>query len=405
MSCGATTADGVFRAPGTHPAGAGAGGGFSHIAIAGTGLIGASFAAAAREALPDARIVAADVSEHARTGARERGWVDEALAPDDAAFERFVREECDLFVIATPASAAEEYFEKLAAWGFAGVVTDTASTKARISEVASRTLPHPERYVPGHPMAGSEVNGVEGARADLFRGAHWILCPDADTPPEAFQRLHELVTSLGARVVSLPREDHDAAVAIVSHVPHVVASALMSLASAHADERRSLMRLAAGGFKDTTRIAAGSPKLWCGIAFDNERALADGVAEMEGILGRFRAALEAGDRESVTRFLADAADARRALPTAWVPSTERLLEVRIPMENRRGVLAEATTIASSAGCNIQSIEIDHITEDSAVLSLVLTDEGDIGQLSAKLIDAGFTVSFSPLTAKEHSHVD
>ena len=271
-------------------------------------------------------------------------------------------------VLATPVGAAERYFEDLARWDYRGIVTDTASTKARITALAERVLPHPENFVPGHPMAGSEVNGIEGARPDLFKGAHWILCPDADTPAEHFPRLHELVTSIGARVIALPREDHDEAVAVVSHVPHIMASSLVQLASRHADDQQALMRLAAGGFKDSTRIAAGSPELWCGIA------------------------------------LADAAAARRALPAAWVPSTERLLEVRIPMEDRPGVVAEVTTVTSSVGCNIQSIEIDHVTEDSAVLSLVLTDEGDIGQLSAQLINAGFSVSFSPLTAKEHTHV-
>ena len=253
-------------------------------------------------------------------------------------------------------------------------------------------------------MAGSEVNGIEGARPDLFKGAHWILCPDADTPAEHFPRLHELVTSIGARVIALPREDHDEAVAVVSHVPHIMASSLVQLASRHADDQQALMRLAAGGFKDSTRIAAGSPELWCGIAFDNACALKSGLDEMASILGSFAAALETGDRETFTRLLAEAADARRALPAAWVPSTERLLEVRIPMEDRPGVVAEVTTVTSSVGCNIQSIEIDHVTEDSAVLSLVLTDEGDIGQLSAQLINAGFSVSFSPLTAKEHPHV-
>ncbi|WP_290073377.1 prephenate dehydrogenase dimerization domain-containing protein, partial [Adlercreutzia caecimuris] len=94
-----------------------------------------------------------------------------------------------------------------------------------------------------------------------------------------------LITGLDARVVSLRREEHDSAIAIVSHVPHMVASSLMQLASAHADDSRSLMRLAAGGFKDSTRIAAGSPKLWCGIAFDNAEALRDGLAEMVAIIG------------------------------------------------------------------------------------------------------------------------
>lgn len=378
---------------------------FGHIAVAGLGLIGGSFAAAVKEAWPNVCIVGTDLDEASCAVACGKGWADRAMVPDNPAFERFVREECDLMVIATPVGAAPDYLRKLGEWGYDGIVTDTASTKAHIAQTALELLPNPENYVPGHPMSGSEKNGIAGARADLFKGAHWILCPDEDTPAEHFQRLHGLICGIGARVVSLPREAHDEAVAIVSHVPHIVASSLMQLASRHADDRQALMRLAAGGFKDTTRIAAGSPKLWCGIAFDNASALASGLHEMQDIIGSFLGALEAGDRDALTSLLAQAADARRALPAAWVPSTERLLEVRIPMENRRGVVAEVTTIASSAGCNIQSIEIDHVTEDSAVLSLVLTDEGDIGRLSAQLIDAGFSVSFSPLAPKEHSHVE
>ncbi|WP_195528855.1 prephenate dehydrogenase/arogenate dehydrogenase family protein [Eggerthella lenta] len=377
---------------------------FRRIAVVGFGLVGASFAAAVRAAYPDTRVLAVDIDERTLAEAVERGWATDGALPDDPAFERFVGDGCDLVVLATPVGAAERYFEDLARWDYRGIVTDTASTKARITALAERVLPHPENFVPGHPMAGSEVNGIEGARPDLFKGAHWILCPDADTPAEHFPRLHELVTSIGARVIALPREDHDEAVAVVSHVPHIMASSLVQLASRHADDQQALMRLAAGGFKDSTRIAAGSPELWCGIAFDNKDALSDGLDEIQGIIGAFADALASDDRASLTTLLADAAAARRALPAAWVPSTERLLEVRIPMEDRPGVVAEVTTVTSSVGCNIQSIEIDHVTEDSAVLSLVLTDEGDIGQLSAQLINAGFSVSFSPLTAKEHTHV-
>lgn len=377
---------------------------FRRIAVVGFGLVGASFAAAVRAAYPDTWVLAVDIDERTLAEAVERGWATDGALPDDPAFERFVGDGCDLVVLATPVGAAERYFEDLARWDYRGIVTDTASTKARITALAERVLPHPENFVPGHPMAGSEVNGIEGARPDLFKGAHWILCPDADTPAEHFPRLHELVTSIGARVIALPREDHDEAVAVVSHVPHIMASSLVQLASRHADDQQALMRLAAGGFKDSTRIAAGSPELWCGIAFDNKDALSDGLDEIQGIIGAFADALAFDDRAALTALLADAAAARRALPAAWVPSTERLLEVRIPMEDRPGVVAEVTTVTSSVGCNIQSIEIDHVTEDSAVLSLVLTDEGDIGQLSAQLINAGFSVSFSPLTAKEHTHV-
>lgn len=377
---------------------------FRRIVVVGLGLIGASFAAAVREAQPDVDVFGVDVDVGTCASAQRRGWVDDVSAPDEAAFERFVKDACDLVVLAVPVGAVEGYFKRLSAWDFHGIITDTASTKAGIARSAANVLPYPHNYVPGHPMAGSEVNGIDGARADLFQGAHWILCPDADTPAEHFPRLHELVTSLGARVIALPREEHDQAVAVVSHVPHIMASSLVRLACRHADDQQALMRLAAGGFKDSTRIAAGSPELWCGIAFDNAEALSAGLAEIQGIIASFEEALADGDRARMTTLLAEAAEARNALPVTWVPSTEKLLEVRIPMEDRTGVVAEVTTITSSVGCNIQSIEIDHITADSAVLSLVLTDEGDVGQLSSQLIDAGFSVSFSPLSAKEYAHV-
>lgn len=378
---------------------------FSSVVVVGLGLIGASFAAALAEAFPAMDILGVDTDARTRALVEERRWVSRAVHPSDVAFERFVAGPCELVVVATPVAAVDDYFGMLAKWGYRSVVTDTISTKAHILEAAEAILPAPEHYVPGHPMAGSEKSGIDGARGDLFEGANWILCPNEATVPEHFQKLHELITGAGARVVSLPREEHDQAVAIVSHVPHMVASSLVQLACRHADDSQSLMRLAAGGFKDTTRIAAGSPKLWCGIAFDNASALRRGLDEVSDIIGAFSMALAQDDRETFTTLLSEAADARRALPAAWVPSTERLLEVRIPMVNRNGVIAEVTTIASSAGCNIQSIEIDHISEGNAVLSLVLTDEGDVGQLSCQLINAGFSVSFSPLAPKEHAHVD
>lgn len=376
-----------------------------NIAIVGLGLVGASCAAACKANHPELVLVGVDVLADTRRIAEEHAWVDVAYAPDDPIFESFIRNDCDLVILATPVAVIEDYFAQIESWDYQGLLTDTASTKMRISLSADKILSVPQNYIPGHPMAGSEKNGIEGARPDLFQGAHWILCPNENTPAEHFQKLHELFTSLGARVISLPREDHDEAVAVVSHVPHFVASALVKLATDHADEHQALFRLAAGGFKDSTRIAAGSPKLWCGIAFDNAQAVIEGLSEMQDIMAQFETALSSGDKHALTELLSEAATVRRALPTAWVPSTEKLLEVRIPMEDRKGVVAEVTTIASQVGCNIQSIEIDHITEDTAVLSLILTDEGDIGQLSSQLINAGFSVSFSPLSPKEYTHVE
>lgn len=372
---------------------------FNAVAIIGLGVIGGSLGAAIKETWPECDVYGVAYSVETCAEALARGWVDQASQVDDPAFKEFIQDRCELVVLATPVAAVDGYLTLLNDWHYGGLITDAVSTKSHLIKMVPELLDNPDRFIPGHPMAGSEKSGIDGARVDLYKGANWILCPDENTAPEDFQRLHEFVTGLEARVVSLPRERHDQAVAIVSHVPHMVASALMQLAEAHTDESRALLRLAAGGFKDSTRIAAGSPDLWSGIAFDNAGALREGLVEMQDILGSFIAALDKNDRRAFAALLEESAAARRALPASWVPATEDLVEVRIPMVDRQGVVAEVTTIASSVGCNIQSIEIDHITDANAVLSLILTDEGDIGKLSMKLIKAGFSVSFNPLFAE------
>lgn len=374
---------------------------FNTICIIGVGLIGGSVACALKNLDAAPAVYGIDIDEKTLAAGLEQGILDEGSLPDgDKAARWTAKGGCDLIILATPVFAAEDWFASLGERGFDGVITDVASTKCVISDLAGSKLAYLDRYIPGHPMAGSETSGIESASAALFQGAYWILCPNGQTDPDSYQALHELIVRLGARVISIDRASHDNAVAIVSHVPHMVASATVRLAGLHANEQSELLRLAAGGFKDSTRIAAGSPKLWCGIALDNQAALADGLRELGGILADFETSIREGDDRALTELLQYSADIRRNLPTKWVPDSSRLVQCRIPMANRNGVIAEVTGIASHAGCNIQSIDIDHINEASAVLELIFTDEGDIGRLSKELIDAGYDFSFSPLGARE-----
>jgi prephenate dehydrogenase len=275
-------------------------------------------------------------------------------------------------------------------------VTDVASTKAAVVAAARELLPRPARFVGGHPMAGSERSGVAAADPDLFRGAYYVLTPADDTDADAYRRLHQLATSIGARVIALDPDAHDEAVAAISHVPHVTASALANLAEARAHGGPDVLRLAAGGFKDMTRIAAGSPDLWTGICLDNRDAVVRGLAELGAQLDGFARLLQADDREGARAWLARAADVRRGLPARWVPASERLRELTVAMTDRPGAVSAITQSAARAGCNIEDIGIDHVTEDTAVLHLVLTDEGDLEALVADLTGAGFDATLEPL---------
>lgn len=372
---------------------------FRSIAVVGVGLIGGSFAAASKR-LPNApRVLGVDLDAASLAYAIEHGVIDEGASPADA-FDRgwlgSGADAADLVVLATPARIAEEWLEQLGASGYSGVVTDVASTKAGVLAAAERFLGADAAYVGAHPMAGSELSGVTAARSDLFDGAYYVLTPTTTTDAEAYRRVHSYLASLGARVLSVDAADHDRAVAIISHVPHVTASALVELAKAHAGQGDELLRLAAGGFKDTTRIAAGSPDLWTGICLDNAEALTAGIEELRDVLGRFAAHVRAGDAGAIREWLARAADVRRALPSQWVPATERLTELLIPMVDRPGVVSEVTSAVGRAGCNIEAIEIDHQSESSAVLVLVLSDEGDMNRLVDDLESIGYEPRLRPL---------
>lgn len=372
---------------------------FGRVTIIGIGLIGGSFAAACRELADPPRVFGIDCDTDTVSSAVDLGVVDEAALADSPAAEAWLaRGGSDLVVIATPARFADDWLMRLGASGFDGVVTDVASTKAGVVAAARKHLGSAARFVGGHPMAGSERSGVGAARADLFRNAYWILTPAADTDPGVFSSVHALVSALGARVVSVDPKRHDEAVAIVSHVPHVAAAALCEVTGAHARHSQEILRLAAGGFKDTTRIAAGSPDLWTGICLDNAEALSAALRELRLSLGEFEAMVRAGDRDAVRSWLTVAADVRRSLPAQWVPETARLTELVVPMVDRPGVVAEVTGAVSRCGCNIEGIDIDHETEDRALLVLVLTDEGDIARLASELSDLGYDARFTGLDA-------
>lgn len=378
---------------------------FNRICIIGIGLIGGSFAAACRALEAPPRVFGIDTDPETVALALELGVVDEAaLAGSRAADEWLSRGGADLVVIATPARAASDWLARLGQTGFDGVVTDVASTKAGVVAAARSSLPNASRFVGGHPMAGSERSGVGAARADLFDGAYWLLTPAADTDPDAYRLVHALVSALGARVVSVDAKRHDEAVALVSHVPHVAAAALCDVAGAHAGEGGEILRLAAGGFKDTTRIAAGSPDLWTGICIDNADALAAALRELRLSLGEFEAMVRGRDSDSIRRWLASAADVRRSLPAQWVPSTAQLTEIIVPMVDRPGVVGEVTGAVSRAGCNIEGIDIDHETEDRALLVLVLTDDGDLTRLIRDLEGLGYEPRVTPLGIKDDGSV-
>lgn len=371
---------------------------FRTIVVVGIGIIGGSLALAARRRLLAEVVLGVDTDADSRDWAVAHGVVDDALSPKDAlAAGWFSPEGADLVVLATPALVAVDWLARLGEVRYAGIVTDVASTKTEIVAAAGQFLGEQAAFVGGHPMAGSERSGVKAADANLFEGAYYVLTPTKSTDVVAYRKLNAFVSGLGARVVPVDARAHDEAVAVISHVPHVTAAALINVAAARsAQAGEDMLRLAAGGFKDMTRIAAGSPELWTGICLDNASALSRGIDTLIDELVAFSMYVHEGNRTAVRAWLAAAAEVRRELPAQWVPAVTALTELLIPISDRPGVVAEVTMAVGRAGCNIEDIEIDHQSEDRAVLRLVLTDEGDRNALLESLGSLGYQPAVRPL---------
>jgi prephenate dehydrogenase len=374
---------------------------FKNILIIGLGLIGGSIASALSQSLPKVNVYGIDTEKKVVDHAKNLGIIRNGTSigrqntRDIDKLRRSFRSlteisTIDLIILCTPVDAFATWFQTLHEENFDGIVTDVGSTKSTPISLAKEFLPaHTKNYVPGHPMAGSESGGIEASRMDLFDGAYWILTPTKKTDSEAFLKVYALLTAIGARVISVNPSEHDRAVAIISHVPHIAASSLVTLAGRYSGKNAELLRLAAGGFKDTTRVAAGSPSLWTGILLNNAEIIADELKEFSDILQNLEKMIRKQDKNGIHKILTRAADIRKSLPAKWVPESKKLIEVRIPMDNRPGSIAEITGMAAHTGCNIQAIEIDHQTEERAVLSLVLTDEGHIQAFISQLEEAEF----------------
>ena len=366
---------------------------FNKILIIGLGLIGGSLALALKKVYPTTTIIAADSDSETIATAENKQIIDAGIDVSDNEYSKVIdilsSDEIDLIVLSIPVEVYPTWFKVICESGYSGMITDVGSTKEAGIKYANTILKDSKEFIPGHPMAGSESFGIEAARDDLFDGAYWILTPSDNTDNQSLGKLHGLFTSIGARVISVDPTEHDRVVAIVSHVPHIAASALVTLAKEHAGKDGELLRLAASGFKDTTRVAAGNPKLWTGILMDNSETIANALSELLGIISDTENALRNKDRQAINEMLSKAAETRSKLPAKWVPESTKLIEVRIPMGNRPGIIAEITSIAGQTGCNIQAIEIDHQTEERAILQLTLTDEGHMEKFSAKLKEADF----------------
>lgn len=276
--------------------------------IAGVGLIGGSLAAAARRAGLVREILGFGRSAVNLEVARERGLIDRIVADDAAAAD------ADLIVLAAPVQTCAVLAQRFARHARpTTVVTDVGSVKASLVASLEGTWHDPARVVGAHPIAGSEASGAAAARDDLFRDRLCILTKTPRSGTPALELVRALWEGVGARVEFMSPETHDAILARVSHLPHVLAYALVSAVAGRTADGRGLLDYAGTGFLDVTRIAGSPPEIWRDIALANRTPLLEALGEFRLALDALAHAIEAEDRSHLEGLFREAAAVRRGL--------------------------------------------------------------------------------------------
>lgn len=346
--------------------------------------MGGSLGMALKRAHPDIEIRGFDADPSALDGALGRGAIthraDDIVAAVTGA---------EVVVVAVPVDRAPDVMARVAGRVPAdAVVTDVGSAKAMVVKHGRELFG--DRFVGGHPMAGSERHGIEAAEADLYDGVWWIVTPTTETSAAAYTVVTEMVTAVGAKPVALEPEMHDALVARLSHLPQLVASALVDVAAASGD-KEALLGLAGPGFRDVTRIAASNPDLWVAIVRANEGAVLDAIGGLRSRLAEVESDIAGREWTKLREWLAAARAARLEL-FAKPDYGDEPVALALLVPDRPGVLAEVTTAAGELGANIEDLRIMHSTEGGqGQLELIVAGREPAELLTGALQKLGYTV--------------
>lgn len=338
------------------------------LGIVGVGLIGGSFGLAARKS--GWEVVGVDAPEILEEAA-DLGVVDRPSTLKEV-------RGADLIMLAAPISKVRGLLAEIQPTD--ALITDAASTKSAIVREAER---QGLRFVGGHPMAGSQLSGVANARGELFHGARYFLTPTNRTDPEAYREVSAFVRELGATPTAVDPEQHDLLMAALSHLPHLMAAALLKVAS---DISPEALTFAGPSFRDLTRVGASNPGLWSDILAENAPALGEALGTFAGAMAQLGS--EISNKESMERRFQDARAAYDALGGIVIEGSGTNVELAVPVENRPGVFAEVTTLMGKNNINILDLYVRHSNTERA--ALVLTLEAEAAPTAQGLLrEAGF----------------
>ena len=376
----------------------------------GLGLIGGSIARAIRQYRPNARIYAWDPDQLALRLAQQDGVVNGILPPPDTAegkkvlagnspggecsddAETYFPEDTAVVFLSAPVEDNLKNLKKISdAMPEEAILTDVGSVKGPIHKAAENAgLGH--LFVGGHPMAGTERSGYRNSKALLLENAYYILTPSPDCPEEKREFMHQLVADLKAIPIVLDPEEHDFTTAAISHVPHVVSAALVNLVRENDGPDGHMKLIAAGGFKDITRISSSSPDVWEQICVANGDKIGELLDEYIRELTQFRAALSGGNAPIMRSYFENARRYRESFADNAGGPIRKIYALSVEIEDQPGMIAEVALMLANRQINIRNIGITHNRENaSGALRIEFHDEKAETAARFLLISKGYTV--------------
>lgn len=344
------------------------------VAIIGVGLMGGSLALCFK-GKPGIRVAGFDSNPAELDKSLKRGVIDESCVSLEAAAA-----DADFIFLCVPVGSLEGYLDKLLRLPLKPgcIVSDVGSTKASISRYAATRGAEGVHFIGGHPMAGSERSGVEAANSHLYENAFYVLTPQEGTPAEAYDRLVRLLQLTKAQIVRVDADHHDEIVGAVSHLPHVIAVALVNQIARYNERDGLYQLLAAGGFRDVTRIASGHPDMWRDILLNNREVVLRLLRDWHVELGKFADLLEAEDGDGIYREFENAGAFRARLPERRKGVITALFDVYVDVPDHPGIIGHIATLLGNHRINLSNIQIIESRADvPGVLRLSFRNEADM----------------------------
>lgn len=348
----------------------------SIVGFIGFGLIGGSIARALKDNHPSCKIVAYNYYKTKPNRnlelAKKDGRIDLITTSLSEEFPT-----CDIIFLCAPVLDNINYLAELkSVIKPTCILTDVGSVKANINAAIS-DLGLENQFVGGHPMAGSEQTGYESSSSTLLENAYYVLTPTKKTPIDMLHTMISIVKKIGAIPVPLDADYHDDIVAAISHVPHIIASALVNLVRDNDDTKQMMKQLAAGGFRDITRVASSSPIMWQNICLTNTDSILSFLCKYMNQLDMIRNSLEQRKEQEILDFFDHAKEYRDSIPNHSIGLINMVHEVYIDIIDETGAIATIATILASNGISIKNIGILHNREfQEGVLRIELYDEAN-----------------------------